>query len=47
MHDVRLDLPEFGLPGAVGDPELVCERIRVYVYAIKFIARLTGRKKAE
>ncbi len=30
-----------GVTGAVGDPELVRER--VYLYAIKFVARLTGR----
>ena len=30
-----------GVSGAVGDPELVRER--VYLYAIKFVARLTGR----
>ncbi len=40
--DVILDVHELGIPGAVGDPELVRER--VYLYAIKFVARLTGRK---
>lgn len=30
-----------GVPGAVGDPELVRER--VYLYAVKFVMRLTGR----
>ena len=40
--DVLLDVHELGVRGAVGDPELVRERS--YLYAIKFIARLTGRK---
>ena len=39
--DVLLDVHELGVRGAVGDPELVRERS--YLYAIKFIARLTGR----
>jgi hypothetical protein len=30
-----------GIPGAVGDADLVRER--VYLYAVKFIMRLTGR----
>jgi ABC-2 type transport system permease protein len=34
-----------GVPGAVGDPELVRER--VYLYAVKFIMRLTGRSTAQ
>ena len=40
--DVLLAVPELGVRGAVGDPELVRERS--YLYAIKFVARLTGRK---
>jgi ABC-2 type transport system permease protein len=40
--EVLLDVHELGISGAVGDPELVRERS--YIYAIKFIARLTGRK---
>ena len=40
-----LDVRELGIRGAVSDLELVRER--VYLYAIKFVARLTGRKKAE
>ena len=37
------DISDLGIAGAAGDPTLVRER--VYLYAIKFIARLTGRKE--
>jgi hypothetical protein len=36
------DISDLGIPGAAGDPNLVRER--VYIYATKFIERLTGRK---
>lgn len=36
------DISELGVDGAAGDPQQVRER--VYVYALKFLARLTGRK---
>jgi hypothetical protein len=35
------DVSEVGIEGAAGDPMLVRER--AYFYAIKFLARLTGR----
>jgi ABC-2 type transport system permease protein len=35
------EMPEFGIDGAAGDPNVVRER--AYLYAIKYIARLTGR----
>jgi ABC-type multidrug transport system permease subunit len=35
------DVSELGVRGAAGDPEQLQER--VYLYAIKFVARLTGR----
>jgi hypothetical protein len=37
------DISELGVEGAAGDPMLVRER--AYFYAIKFIARLTGKKE--
>ena len=40
--DVVLGLPELGIPGTVGDPWQVRER--TYLYALKFIMRLTDRK---
>ena len=39
---VLLDLNELGIPGVVGDPDQVRER--AYLYALKFVMRLTGRK---
>jgi hypothetical protein len=39
---VRDDISELGIEGAAGDPMLVRER--AYLYAIKFLSRLTGRK---
>ncbi len=36
------DISELGVEGAAGDPMVVRER--AYLYAIKFIARLTGKK---
>ncbi len=39
---VLLDLNELGIPGSVGDSNQVRERS--YLYALKFIMRLTGRK---
>jgi hypothetical protein len=36
------DISDLGIEGTVGDPMIVRER--AYLYAIKFIARLTGRK---
>ena len=36
------DISELGIEGAAGDPMVVRER--AYLYAIKFIARLTGKK---
>jgi ABC-2 type transport system permease protein len=36
------DISELGIEGAVGDPMIARER--AYLYAIKFIARLTGRR---
>jgi hypothetical protein len=36
------DISELGIDGAAGDPMVVRER--AYLYGIKFIARLTGRK---
>ena len=35
------DISELGIEGSAGDPMLVRER--AYFYAIKFLARLTGR----
>jgi hypothetical protein len=35
------EMPELGIDGAAGDPNVVRER--AYLYAIKYIARLTGR----
>lgn len=43
--EVRIELRELGIPGTVGDPDLLRERI--YLYSIKFVARLTGRKRVE
>jgi ABC-2 type transport system permease protein len=37
------DISDLGIPGTAGDPMLVRER--VYIYATKFIERLSGRKK--
>ena len=36
------EVPELGVEGRAGDTEVV--RDRSYFYALKFIARLTGRK---
>ena len=36
------DISDLGIEGAAGDPMIVRER--AYLYAIKFIARLTGKK---
>jgi ABC-2 type transport system permease protein len=36
------DISDLGVPGTAGDPMLVRER--VYIYATKFIERLTGRR---
>jgi len=36
------DISDLGIPGAAGDPSLIRER--VFIYATKFIERLTGRK---
>ncbi|MBI5769039.1 MAG: ABC transporter permease [Verrucomicrobia bacterium] len=36
------DISDLGIPGGAGDPMLVRER--VYIYATKFIERLSGRK---
>jgi hypothetical protein len=35
------DISDLGIEGAAGDPMLVRER--AYLYAIKFVARLSGR----
>ena len=35
------DISDLGIEGTVGDPMIVRER--AYLYAIKMIARLTGR----
>ena len=37
------DISDLGIDGVAGDPSLVRER--VFIYATKFIARLTGRKE--